>query len=345
MTRDFTIDLSPGEGREFMHLILTGRNGSGKTFILDRIADYADERRGAAWLVGLECKSSDIKVRWTDAPLATSQSPILPTIISLPARRQVLFETVRGPAPDTDLTAAAQLEQVLVNLRTQVALARGDADEVAATEPDGQIRAYESILRDLLNEPGLRLVFDRRQISYFIELGGQPLEFNHLPDGFRSAIRIWAEIRSTIRKSGQDRGIVLIDEVEGHLHLELQARLLPFLTRTFPRMQFIAATHSPAVISSIDGAVVYDLSTHTRVLSDDLRGVRYGALMTSHFGIAADFDLASLEELRELERLHTKQDRSDTEEARLRELADRLSRRSHSLALLVRNAGMVTAAA
>jgi hypothetical protein len=300
MTRDFTIDLSPSEGREFMHLILTGRNGSGKTFILDRIADYADERRGAAWLVGLERKSSNVKVRWTD-----STASILPTIIRLPARRQILFEIARGSAPD------------------------------------GQIRAYESILRDLLNEPGLRLVFDRQQIRYFIELGGQPLELNHLPDGFRSAIRIWAEIRNAIRQHDQDRGIVLIDEVEGHLHMELQARLLPFLTRTFPRIQFIAATHSPAVISSIDGAVIYDLSTHTRVLSDDLRGVRYGALMTSHFGIAADFDLASLAELRELERLHAKQDRSDTEESRLRELADRLSRRSHSLAMLVRNAGMV----
>jgi predicted ATP-binding protein involved in virulence len=53
--------------------------------------------------------------------------------------------------------------------------------------------------------------------------------------------------------------IVLIDEIETHLHVELQKRVLPFLTRMFPDIQFIVATHSPFVINSLSNAVVYDL--------------------------------------------------------------------------------------
>lgn len=47
-------------------------------------------------------------------------------------------------------------------------------------------------------------------------------------------------------------GIVLIDEVELHLHPSWQQRVLPDLMRIFPNTQFIVATHSPQVISSIE---------------------------------------------------------------------------------------------
>lgn len=46
-------------------------------------------------------------------------------------------------------------------------------------------------------------------------------------------------------------GIVLIDEVDLHLHPEWQQRVLGGLTRAFPSMQFIVSTHSPQVLSSV----------------------------------------------------------------------------------------------
>ena len=59
--------------------------------------------------------------------------------------------------------------------------------------------------------------------------------------------------------------IVLIDEIETHLHVELQKRALPFLTRMFPNVQFIVTTHSPFVITSLSNAVVYDLEKQERL--------------------------------------------------------------------------------
>lgn len=49
-------------------------------------------------------------------------------------------------------------------------------------------------------------------------------------------------------------GIVLIDEIDMHLHPKWQWKIIDALTRTFPSVQFIAATHSPIVISSCKNA-------------------------------------------------------------------------------------------
>ena len=60
-------------------------------------------------------------------------------------------------------------------------------------------------------------------------------------------------------------GIVLIDEIETHLHLELQRRILDLLTSIFPNIQFILSTHSPFIINSVDNAVIYDLEKNLLV--------------------------------------------------------------------------------
>jgi predicted ATP-binding protein involved in virulence len=47
-------------------------------------------------------------------------------------------------------------------------------------------------------------------------------------------------------------GIVLIDEVDLHLHPSWQQKILPLLMKTFPKIQFIVTTHSPQVLTSIE---------------------------------------------------------------------------------------------
>ena len=62
-----------------------------------------------------------------------------------------------------------------------------------------------------------------------------------------------------------EQGIVLIDELETHLHIELQKKILPFLTEFFPRIQFIVTTHSPYILNSISNAKAYDLERHVEL--------------------------------------------------------------------------------
>ena len=55
-------------------------------------------------------------------------------------------------------------------------------------------------------------------------------------------------------------GIVLIDEIELHLHPQLQQVVLLSLTETFPKVQFIVTTHSPHVLSTVDKQSIRMLS-------------------------------------------------------------------------------------
>jgi predicted ATP-binding protein involved in virulence len=54
-------------------------------------------------------------------------------------------------------------------------------------------------------------------------------------------------------------GIILIDEVDMHLHPQWQRSLIERLTSTFPNCQFILSTHSPLVISDYKDVLVYSL--------------------------------------------------------------------------------------
>jgi Predicted ATP-binding protein involved in virulence len=54
-----------------------------------------------------------------------------------------------------------------------------------------------------------------------------------------------------------NRFIVLIDEIENHLHPTMQRAILPDLIEAFPNVQFIISTHSPLVVGSVKDSNVY----------------------------------------------------------------------------------------
>lgn len=62
-------------------------------------------------------------------------------------------------------------------------------------------------------------------------------------------------------------GIVLIDEIDSNLHPKWQWRIVEALTKTFPNVQFIAATHSPIIVSSCKNANI--------ICMDEEQNVRY----------------------------------------------------------------------
>ncbi|HEX6904708.1 MAG TPA: AAA family ATPase [Thermoanaerobaculia bacterium] len=71
---------------------------------------------------------------------------------------------------------------------------------------------------------------------------GYRMTFNWMMDLYGLALRA-----DRITPDGHIRGIVLIDEIEQHLHPSMQAEILPRITEVFPEIQLIATTHSPLV--------------------------------------------------------------------------------------------------
>ena len=102
----------------------------------------------------------------------------------------------------------------------------------------------------------------------------------------------------------QPNGIVLIDEPETHLHISMQYNILPLISRLFPNIQFIVATHSPAIISSLENSIVYDLTSKTEV-ADWILGSSFSELMIRHFGLENEYSPVAdriLEEVNEAAR-------------------------------------------
>lgn len=92
--------------------------------------------------------------------------------------------------------------------------------------------------------------------------------FELLSSGFRSILFILLGIIKEIEYRFQDNnllasdfnGIILIDEIELHLHPEWQGKVCSVLTKTFPNAQFIISTHSPHVIQTAEANEVIALS-------------------------------------------------------------------------------------
>jgi len=121
--------------------------------------------------------------------------------------------------------------------------------------------------------------------------------------------------QNNIVRAYEKEGIVLIDEIETHLHLELQRVFLPMLTAIFPHIQFIVTTHSPFILNSLENAVAFDLEHREPI--EDSTDYSYEALAEGYFGVRTEsgeiqMRLQRLEELVGAEKLSVS-DKSELE--------------------------------
>ncbi len=161
------------------------------------------------------------------------------------------------------------LHKYMVHLKTQQAYARNEGDLVIVDRIQAWFDRFVDALRILLDDDTVTLEYDYKEYDFKIhESGRLPFGFDELSDGYSSVIHIVSDLILRMDRnwllgdklSQYDiEGIALIDEVETHLHIELQKKIMPFLTRFFPRIQFIITTHSPYILNSISNAKVYDL--------------------------------------------------------------------------------------
>ena len=81
-------------------------------------------------------------------------------------------------------------------------------------------------------------------------------------------------------------GMILIDEIQMHLHPNWQRKILPALTKTFPNIQFIVTTHSPQVVSSLDKESVFILEDFKVVQNTPYtKGRDANSILSEVFGV------------------------------------------------------------
>lgn len=148
----------------------------------------------------------------------------------------------------------------------------GDVVRARRAEAErGLWRAVERTIKEAVPELE-ELWFDPATGEVNVSLaGGERVSWDELSDGFHIMLGLVGDIarRAVIlnEQDGQDaprlaEGIVLIDEIDLHLHPKWQRRVMPSLQRAFPNLQWVVTTHSPQVLSSVENRQARLLSDH-----------------------------------------------------------------------------------
>lgn len=123
--------------------------------------------------------------------------------------------------------------------------------------PDPQLEAVRQALSAFLPEFS-NLTVRRNPLRMEVEKNGRRLAVNQLSDGEKCLVALLGDLarrmaiaNPQLKNPLQGVGIVLIDEIDLHLHPKWQRFILPRLVEVFPNCQFFISTHSPHVISHV----------------------------------------------------------------------------------------------
>lgn len=360
--RDINIPL---EKEDYPHLMITGKNGSGKTSLLNAIANHIErianddyksfesyERQIEYWEKQLKDNSqntffieqlkyyknqyelffSEVTVAFEDAHSLIRKYQDGNFIIAFyEAHRTIkkLQEPINPTKPELQdkwgikQTSTQEFLKFLADLKIQEALARNEKLEKDANQIREWFVNFERLLGEIFQDKDLQLYFNYKDYSFKILTKGKEFKFTELSDGFAAVLDIIVDLILKMQHKNQlirvyeYEGIVLVDEIETHLHLELQKVIMPLLTEIFPNIQFIVTTHSPFVLSSLSNAVAFDLE-HQEII-EDLTEYSYESLAEGYFGVKTASSYMGMQ-LDRLEELLKKEMLSLSEKTELKDL-------------------------
>jgi len=191
----------------------------------------------------------------------------------------------------------------------------------------------------------------------FKDGNGSLINVNQLSDGYRSVLSLTFElIRQLVRVYGSDSvfenirkgdtdnmkitlpGVVLIDEIDAHLHPTWQTRIGQWFTKYFPNIQFIVTTHSPLICRASEKGSIWRLAApgsddaSKEVKGDDRNRLIYGNVLDAYgteiFGPDVTVSTEATEKKEELVQLSKKKTAgviSAAEENKLQELRNTFS--------------------
>ncbi|MDV2314611.1 AAA family ATPase [Vibrio cholerae] len=168
---------------------------------------------------------------------------------------------------------------------------RGDPSE--KQKVDSWLESISGDLSYLFEDQSLTLQYNEQERRFYIEQDGKnPYTFSTLSSGYSSILKIYTDLLMKVELHEMSpkelTGIVIIDEIDAHLHVSLQKKILSFLDHSYPNVQFIVSTHSPFVLQSVDNAVIYDLSKLEQL--EDLSLYSYDAIVKGLLGVSTNSD-------------------------------------------------------
>lgn len=149
--------------------------------------------------------------------------------------------------------------------------------------------------------------------EHMFVMHGVALPFRLLSDGYKAYIGWIGDMLFHIcmsigsgKRLREISGIVLVDEIDLHLHPEWQRIVVPTLAKALPNIQFIVTTHSPLVVGSLEAANLFVLveENHSTVIKRLPEGVRGRSaeqiLLSPYFGLDSTRAAGTAEQLSSL---------------------------------------------
>ena len=355
--KDINISL---EKDAYPHLMITGKNGSGKTSMLNAMAEYIEEfvketNKGIIQTLKKEEEYDPDNILAIEEQLNIREkiyreileklSITFENLNTLKQKYQdgnfiiAFYEAHRTikklQEPKTPTKPKLQDKwgikqpstqeflKFLADLKIQEALARNEKLEKDANQIREWFVNFEKLLGEIFQDKDLQLHFNYKDYSFKILTKEKEFKFTELSDGFAAVLDIVVDLilkmqhKNQLTRAYECEGIVLVDEIETHLHLELQKVIMPLLTEIFPNIQFIVTTHSPFVLSSLSNAVAFDLE-HQEII-EDLTEYSYESLAEGYFGVKTASSYMGMQ-LGRLEELLKKEMLSLSEKTELKDL-------------------------
>ena len=291
---NFNIELSQTEKK---HLILTGKNGSGKTSLLEVLKGLflgtsitfttnPNTNEKIEWWThhGVLSASLSRRYRMEDKILSAYIPATRSLNMEIPKSIEKFDIKTSTTHIDTDLSR--DFLKYIIYLDYQLLRAKTNEDKQRLQK---WFDRFESALKEIYDCPELQLEPIPDDLIFKVKMPNyEPFGLNEMADGYSAFLDIVIELMLRMDNGNAVvdtdlSGIVLIDEIETHLHIELQKKVLPFLIKMFPNIQFIVSTHSPFVISSISNAVLFDLENKRRVV--DLTAYSWETIVESYFEV------------------------------------------------------------
>jgi hypothetical protein len=284
----------------------TASNENRRTFSTDDITYNQDKLtvklKFVASGIPFECNVSrgkkheeDLKPNRTDIlyplQLATEQ----PLLLYFSTRRSILFNSQE---PDLQMAAGNQsvafveaLKPRMLRLQEFTAwwLVQKELADSGSLAAINRLEVLRNAVTTFLDWCTTLQVVRGRKTTLLVDKGGITFDIFQLSDGERGVLAVVLDLARRLAQAnpGLDdplkdgKAIVLIDELDLHLHPQWQRTVVKNLTETFPSCQFIATTHSPQIIGEVKPPGLHFLERRGNHIAVAQRGVQGYGLDTS----------------------------------------------------------------
>lgn len=329
---EIRIDLPPGTDPALADVyLLTGPNGCGKTTVLYAIAALIGEdarllrprarREGGEATITVDGRDYSVKLQGSSSAQTPFASPSVNdrtswtalayagtrrvesghiAVIAQPSASPLDHRLSFHDTANTENLAQWIASQEFLRLKAKETGRAERADQIARS-----VHLIEATIAEIIEVPDFAFLsgsdFD---LDVRVRFHGAILDMDVLPDGVKSIMSWIADLLMRLDRipwvddvpTLQRPFLLLLDEIDIHLHPAWQRRVIPIVQRLFPNAQIIASTHSPFVVGSAGDAHVITFAVKDgRSVVESIRpsqvGVSYSAVLRDVFGIKSEFDV------------------------------------------------------